>query len=153
MADDCLFKSHEVLYLESWKKETLMRSYEDFNMQSELHSSRPRHSRASFNTTPNCVSNPKIAVHNTVFCMRLQKYNRFCYLRLPCLACCCTPWTRGKTLVRPRASAALLTQLQLLCCRGLQTTWCLYSHWRIYKKRRKAFISMVTVTPGFHPQT
>ena len=41
MADDCLFKSHEVLYLESWKKETLMRSYEDFNMQSELHSSRP----------------------------------------------------------------------------------------------------------------
>ena len=118
MADDGPFRSQEVLYLESWKKETLTRSYEDFNLQSELYSSRLT-AGIFFNTTPNCVSTLKITVHNTVFCMRLLKYNCFCYLHLPWPACCCTPWTRGKTLVKPRASAALLTLLQLLCCIGL----------------------------------
>ena len=37
MADDCPFRGQEVLYLESWKKETLTRSYENINVQSELY--------------------------------------------------------------------------------------------------------------------
>ena len=143
MADDCPFRGQEVFYLESWKKETLKGSYENINVQSELYSSQLT-AGIFFNTSPNCVSTLNFTVHNTVFCIRLQKYNGFCYLHWPWPACCCTPWTRGKTLVKPRASAALLTLLQLLCCKGLQTTWYLYSHWRIYKKRRKAFIRMVT---------
>ena len=65
------------------------------------------------------------------------------YLHLPWPAYCCTPWTRGRRLVKPRASAALLKRLQLLCYRGLWTTWCLYLHWKIYKKQRKFFIWMV----------